>query len=307
MMNASMTLCSPMGVWLETFRLRTLSLAFVSIFTGSGIAYWQGSFKMDVAVLALLTAALLQILSNLANDYGDYKKGADAVNRIGPQRGLQRGLITPLQMRRALYLTIFLALAAGLALVLVSVRTPHDVLVFLMLGVLSIAAAITYTVGSRPYGYRGLGDASVFLFFGWVGVMGSNYLQAGHFDMAVILPATACGLLAAAVLNVNNMRDIDSDRTHGKNTLAVKLGPIRARIYHACILIAALICLMSFLLIEGSTRSAWVFIVAIPPVLWQIRFIVNERAPANMRPMLGKTVAMALFVNVIFIASLMVR
>ncbi len=215
--------------WLESLRPRTLPLAFASIVCGSALAYWQGVFDPAVAGLALLTAGLLQILSNLANDYGDAVKGSDKEDRIGPLRGMQKGIITQAQMKRALIVTVVLICLSGLALVAVACHTPADFFGFLMLGLASIVAAITYTVGTRPYGYMGLGDISVLVFFGWLSVAGSWYLQAHMLAPLVFLPATACGLLATAVLNINNLRDIDSDRENGKNTLAVRLGPVAAR------------------------------------------------------------------------------
>ena len=167
---------------------------------------------------------MLQILSNLANDYGDAVKGSDKPDRIGPLRGMQKGVITPQQMKRALIVTVALICLFGLALLCAAWQSVGDFIGFLALGGLSIVAAITYTVGTRPYGYIGLGDISVLVFFGWLSVLGSWYLQAHNVEAAIFLPATACGLLATAVLNINNLRDIDSDRQNGKNTLAVRLG-----------------------------------------------------------------------------------
>ena len=218
-MNDSPSL-SRTQAWLESLRPRTLPLAFASIVVGSALAWWQGVFDPLVAFLALLTAGLLQILSNLANDYGDAVKGSDKPDRIGPLRGMQKGAITQAQMKRALIITVVLICLSGFALVWVACRTFSDFLGFLLLGLLSIIAAITYTVGTRPYGYMGLGDISVLIFFGWLSVMGTWYLQAHTLIPAIFLPATACGLLATAVLNINNLRDIDSDRVNGKNTHA---------------------------------------------------------------------------------------
>lgn len=165
---------------------------------------------------------------------------------------MQKGVITRAQMKRALIITVVLICLSGLALVTVASKTTSDFIGFLVLGLLAIIAAITYTVGTRPYGYIGLGDISVLVFFGWLSVMGSWYLQAHTVIPALFLPATACGLLATAVLNINNLRDIDSDRENGKNTLAVRLGPVNARRYHACLLIGALVCLALFNLISAQ-------------------------------------------------------
>ncbi|MEX5412554.1 1,4-dihydroxy-2-naphthoate polyprenyltransferase [Atlantibacter hermannii] len=286
--------------WLESLRPRTLPLAFASIVVGSALAWWQGVFDPVVAFLALLTAGLLQILSNLANDYGDAVKGSDKPDRIGPLRGMQKGVITQAQMKRALIITVALICLSGLALVWVACRTFSDFLGFLLLGLLSIIAAITYTVGTRPYGYLGLGDISVLIFFGWLSVMGTWYLQAHTLIPAIFLPATACGLLATAVLNINNLRDIDSDRINGKNTLAVRLGPARARRYHAFLLIGTLVCLALFNLFSLQSPWGWLFILAAPMLVKQAQYVVRERDPLAMRPMLERTVKGALLTNLLF-------
>ncbi|MFB5747016.1 1,4-dihydroxy-2-naphthoate polyprenyltransferase [Cedecea sp. S5-13] len=286
--------------WLESLRPRTLPLAFASIVCGSALAYWQGVFDPAVALLALLTAGLLQILSNLANDYGDAVKGSDKEDRIGPLRGMQKGMITQAQMKRALVITVVLICLSGLSLVALACHTFADFMGFLLLGVLSIVAAITYTVGTRPYGYMGLGDISVLVFFGWISVAGTWYLQAHSLAPLVILPATACGLLATAVLNINNLRDIDSDRENGKSTLAVRLGPVIARRYHAGLLIGSLVCLALFNLIWLKSLWGWLFVLAAPLLLKQAAYVVREQSPVAMRPMLERTVKAALLTNLLF-------
>ncbi|WP_313109513.1 1,4-dihydroxy-2-naphthoate polyprenyltransferase [Atlantibacter sp.] len=286
--------------WLESLRPRTLPLAFASIVVGSALAWWQGVYDPLVAFLALLTAGLLQILSNLANDYGDAVKGSDKPDRIGPMRGMQKGVITQAQMKRALIITVVLICLSGLALVWVACRTFSDFLGFLLLGLLSIIAAITYTVGTRPYGYLGLGDISVLIFFGWLSVMGTWYLQAHTLIPAIFLPATACGLLATAVLNINNLRDIDSDRVNGKNTLAVRLGPMRARRYHAFLLMGTLVCLALFNLFSLQSPWGWLFILAAPMLVRQAQYVMREHEAMAMRPMLERTVKGALLTNLLF-------
>ncbi|MDR3432877.1 MAG: 1,4-dihydroxy-2-naphthoate polyprenyltransferase [Rouxiella aceris] len=301
---SSITCTSPASAWLESLRLRTLPLAFASILMGSAVASLQGSLKPSVALLALLTAGLLQILSNLANDYGDAVKGSDTPERVGPLRGMQKGLITQQQMKRAIKLCIVAAVVAGLALIAVACQKPSDVLVFLVLGLLSIAAAITYTVGTRPYGYMGLGDLSVLIFFGWISVGGTYYLQVGRLDLLVMLPATACGLLAAAVLNINNLRDIETDRQHGKNTLAVRLGPHKARGYHLLLLVAALAALAVFSLLYLDSWKGWLFILAVPMLVSHARKVITAKTPADVRPLLEGMVKAALLTNVLFAVGL---
>lgn len=299
-----MTDISRSQAWLESLRPKTLPLAFAAIIVGTVLAWEQGHFDPWVALLALITAGLLQILSNLANDYGDAVKGSDKPDRIGPLRGMQKGVITPQQMKRALIVTVVLICLFGLALLCAAWQSVGDFIGFLALGGLSIVAAITYTVGTRPYGYIGLGDISVLVFFGWLSVLGSWYLQAHNVEAAIFLPATDCGLLATAVLNINNLRDIDSDRQNGKNTLAVRLGPVNARRYHACLLLGALLCLALFNLLALHSAWGWLFILATPLLVKQARYVLRESDPLAMRPMLEKTVKGALLTNLLFVIGI---
>lgn len=290
--------------WLESLRPKTLPLAFAAIVVGTVLAWWQGYFDPLVAALALITAGLLQILSNLANDYGDAIKGSDKPDRIGPLRGMQKGAISLEQMKHALVVVIVLSCVSGLGLVSAATQTMADFVGFLALGGLSIIAAITYTVGKRPYGYQGLGDISVLTFFGWISVMGSWYLQAHTLIPAIFLPATACGLLATAVLNINNLRDIDSDRENGKHTLVVRLGPVNARRYHAGLLAGALLCFALFNLISLHSLWGWLFLLAAPLLFKQARYVLRERDPRAMPPMLERTVKGALLTNLLFVLGI---
>lgn len=298
-----MTDISRSQAWLESLRPKTLPLAFAAIIVGTVLAWEQGHFDPWVALLALITAGLLQILSNLANDYGDAVKGV--INRIASGRcaDAERGDY-PQQMKRALIVTVVLICLFGLALLCAAWQSVGDFIGFLALGGLSIVAAITYTVGTRPYGYIGLGDISVLVFFGWLSVLGSWYLQAHNVEAAIFLPATACGLLATAVLNINNLRDIDSDRQNGKNTLAVRLGPVNARRYHACLLLGALLCLALFNLLALHSAWGWLFILATPLLVKQARYVLRESDPLAMRPMLEKTVKGALLTNLLFVIGI---
>jgi 1,4-dihydroxy-2-naphthoate octaprenyltransferase len=290
--------------WLESLRPKTLPLAFSAIIVGTALAWWQGHFNPLVALLALVTAGLLQILSNLANDYGDAVKGSDKPDRIGPLRGMQKGAITQEQMKRALIITVALICLSGLALLFTAYESMADFIGFLVLGCVSIIAAITYTVGTRPYGYIGLGDISVLIFFGWLSVMGSWYLQAHTLEALTFLPATACGLLAAAVLNINNLRDITSDRENGKNTLAVRLGPVNARRYHLGLLMGAPLCLALFNLLALHSLWGWLFILTVPLLIKQARFVMSHHDPVDMRPMLERTVKAALLTNLLFVVGI---
>lgn len=293
--------------WIESLRLRTLPLACASVITGSALAWWQGHFSPGIALLALLTTALLQILSNLANDYGDALKGSDTPARLGPLRGMQKGVISPQQMRIALMITLILTLFSGISLIIRACQSLNDILGFIALGAIAIVAAIAYTVGKKPYGYLGLGDASVLIFFGWLGVTGSYYLQAHNLPAMLFLPATACGLMAVAVLNVNNMRDIESDRQSGKYTLAVRLGAINARRYHSLLLAGSLLCCALFALLTSLNSAGWLFLLTAPLLIKQLRYIVQETSAVAMRPMLEKTVKSALLLNLLFSLGLVLN
>lgn len=290
--------------WLESLRPKTLPLGVIAIITGSALAYWTGHFKFPVALLALITTGILQILSNLANDYGDAVKGTDTDARLGPLRGMQKGVITAAQMKKALILTVTLACLSGLALIIVACEKPEDIIGFLGLGVAAIIAAITYTVGKKPYGYLGLGDISVLIFFGWLSVIGTYYLQAGFFSPLTILPATACGLLSVAVLNINNMRDIENDILTGKNTLAVRLGPLKSRYYHATVITVAFLCLVLFTLLYLHGWYSWLFLLSAPVLFMHIRRVLGDMTTTGMRPLLEQMVKAALLVNILFSAGL---
>ena len=297
---SSSTSISRKQAWLESLRPKTLPLGVIAIITGSALTYLTGNFKWPVALLAIITAGLLQILSNLANDYGDAVKGSDTAERIGPLRGMQKGVISQADMKKALKINIIAACISGLLLVVVACEKPEDAIGFLVLGLIAIVAAITYTVGKKPYGYLGLGDISVLIFFGWLSVMGTYYLQANTLNMITFLPATACGLLSVAVLNINNMRDIENDVKAGKNTLAVRLGPSGARIYHAIIIIVAILCLAFFNLLYLRGWTGWLFLLAVPMLMNHVRRVLSDPTPEGMRPMLENMVKAALFTNVLF-------
>ncbi|MEQ5186308.1 1,4-dihydroxy-2-naphthoate polyprenyltransferase [Providencia alcalifaciens] len=286
--------------WLESLRPKTLPLGVIAIVTGSALTYFTGNFKWPVALLSIITAGLLQILSNLANDYGDAIKGSDTAERIGPLRGMQKGVITKEDMKKALKLNIFAACLSGLLLIIVACEKPEDAIGFLGLGLVAIVAAITYTVGKKPYGYLGLGDISVLIFFGWLSVIGTFYLQANSFNIITVLPATACGLLSVAVLNINNMRDIENDIKAGKNTLAVRLGPQGARMYHAIIIIVSILCLVFFNLLYLTGWAGWLFLLAVPMLMNHVRKVLSDPTPEGMRPMLENMVKIALVTNVLF-------
>lgn len=260
---------SNLQAWLSAFRLRTLPLALASIFLGSWLAAAKGSFRWEILVLCALTTVLLQILSNLANDYGDSVHGADLVKeRKGPVRAVQSGKISLAEMKRGIIICGALAFITGLTLLYTAFGGLQQAFwVFLMLGLAAITAAVTYTAGAKPYGYAGLGDISVLFFFGWVGVLGTYYLHTLQFEGLVLLPATACGLLAVAVLNINNIRDIESDMKAGKRSVAVRLGVDRAVLYHWLLLVGAAGCAMLYAILLNKGFLPMLFLGAIPAMI----------------------------------------
>jgi 1,4-dihydroxy-2-naphthoate octaprenyltransferase len=254
--------------WIQAARLRTLPLSISGILVGSAYAYYQHKFEWIIFVLALLTTLSFQILSNFANDYGDGIKGTDA-NRIGEKRLVASGEITSAQMKKAIIINGIIAFVLAVALIYFAFGQENFVysLTFLVLGIASIAAAIKYTVGNNAYGYSGFGDVFVFIFFGLVSVVGSNFLFAHFIDWKLFLPATAIGLLSVAVLNLNNMRDIENDKIAGKNTLVVKMGLENAKKYHYSLFFISLIVLLVFAKLTPITN--------LPILIINVFFIIH--------------------------------
>ncbi|NVJ45925.1 MAG: 1,4-dihydroxy-2-naphthoate polyprenyltransferase [Cytophagia bacterium] len=262
-----------MKKWLEAFRLRTLPLALASIGMGAFLAASSGNFDWSIFGLCITTTIFLQVLSNLANDYGDSIHGADSIERTGPQRSVQSGAITKKAMLTAIIICSILALASGVGLILQAFGGFGDVFwYFLGLGALSILAAITYTAGKKPYGYAGLGDLSVMIFFGFVAVMGSAYLYEQTINWLYVLPSISVGLFSMAVLNVNNIRDIDSDRKAGKKSVPVRVGRKMAVVYHWIMLSFGVLASLVFTILHFEGVQQLLFLLVCP------LFFVNARA-----------------------------
>ncbi len=282
-------------VWLSAFRLKTLPLAFSCIIMGSVLAFKTGSFNLPVFLLALFTTLSLQVLSNLANDYGDAVKGTDNENRIGPPRAVQSGLISKENMKKGVVVFAIISLVSGLALLYISFEVINiNFIGFVFLGLLSIAAAIKYTVGKNAFGYMSLGDLFVFLFFGWLGVIGVYYLYTHSFNIYALLPATCVGLFSAGVLNLNNLRDIDNDKMSNKITIAVRFGNVNARIYHLILLVVAWLCQIVFVSIKGESAWEWLFILSFPIFLLNAKKVMNHKEAKELNPSL-KQLALATF------------
>ena len=258
--------------WVKAARLRTLPLSLSGIIVGTCIAASRGFFDTSIFVLALLTTIGFQVLSNFANDYGDGVKGTDNEDRVGPERAIQSGEITPAQMKTAMKVTVVATVIVALVLIYLSFGKSHPfyALLFVILGVASIVAAIKYTVGVRAYGYRGLGDVFVFLFFGLLSVCGSYFLYAKTIDYTVFLPAFSVGLLSAGVLNLNNMRDMESDKKAGKITLVVRIGEEFARYYHYYLIGASFIFALLYTSLRFVSPYQFLFLLAYVPLFGHV-------------------------------------
>lgn len=279
--------------WLSAMRLRTLPLSISGIIIASCLAKYNNVFNVNIFVLAMLTTLSYQILSNLANDYGDGVKGTDNKDRIGPKRALQSGAITKAEMFKAIKINILISIVLTVGLIYYSFGSDHFFLVvfFYGLAVLALIAAIKYTVGNSAYGYRGQGDIYVFLFFGLVSVIGCYVLYAKQINQVVILPAISIGLLSTAVLNLNNMRDIISDKKANKITLAVKLGKENAKKYHYFLVIGAMCCAVLFaILYYTSSPYSLLFLIAFIPLSLHLYKVNKVSDPKHFDPELKKLV-----------------
>ena len=273
---------------------------------GGFLAYQAGAFRWDIFSLCLLTTIFLQILSNLSNDYGDAVHGVDSVGRKGPARAVQSGVIQPRQMRIAIVLFGIASLVTGIVLLFISFGFNWKAfLFFFALGLLSIAAAITYTIGRRPYGYVGLGDLSVLIFFGFVGVMGSYYLFTKEITWYEVLPALTMGLLSIAVLNINNIRDIKSDKLAGKYSLPVRLGRRKAVFYHWILLGLAILFAFLYTVTKFHSPVQFIFLIALPLFL-KNAMAVSRKPPELLDPYLKQMALSTLLFVLLFGIGLVV-
>lgn len=286
--------------WLQAFRLRTLPLALSCIGMGSFLAAADGFFSWSIFSLAALTTIFLQVLSNLANDYGDAVSGIDSDERRGPRRAVQSGAIPKQQMKMAILVFVMLSLASGISLLLVSFGLNWLALLFFFgLGLLSIAAAIAYTVGRKPYGYIGLGDISVLIFFGIVGVMGSYYLFAQEVRLVILLPALSCGLFSIGVLNINNIRDIESDQKAGKFSIPVRIGKKNAARYHIVLTFFGIACAVMFVAL--NFKNVWqLLFLAAAPLFTSIAIAVTNKPSEQLDPYLKRMAISTLLFVLLF-------
>lgn len=301
-----------MKYWIESMRLRTLPLALANTITGSALAYSAGGFRWPVFVLAATTTLLLQILSNMANDYGDFKNGKDTEERIGPRRMVQSGKISPHAMMRGIVVVVLLTIASGALLIIegfkgIDLETAGvGIMAFALLGLTAIFAAIKYTVGKNPYGYKAMGDVFVFIFFGLIGVLGTYFLHTGNLHWSLLLPAAAIGFLSVGVLNLNNLRDYESDKKTGKRTLVVVLGLPRARIYHTVLLMGAFLLVSLYTLIEYNSPFQWLFWASFPLVFRNMRVAQTFSEHLQLFPELKRLSMASLLFALLFAAGLII-
>lgn len=291
--------------WVQAARLRTLPLSLSGILVGTAMATMQGLFKLDIFLFALLTTVGFQVTSNFANDYGDGIKGTDSEDRVGPARALQSGALTKSELKRGIVLSVIISMVLAIVLIYIAFGTDNlpFVLLFFLLGGLSIWAALKYTMGSSPYGYRGLGDLFVFLFFGLLGVLGSMFLYTKELDWVSALPAMGIGLLCVGVLNLNNLRDIVSDKKHGKITLVVKMGFKNGKRYHFLLILMAF---LAFIFYIGQENFSWqqsFFMLAFLPLFMHLKKVMKTEEPKELDNELKKVALSTFMLAALFFTS----
>ena len=284
-----MSIFSSIAIWIRVARLRTLPLSLSGIVVGSSAAYAISAFDLTIFLLAIFTTISFQVLSNLANDYGDGVKGTDNNDRVGPQRGIQSGQIKPHILRIVIWINSFVSMLLTLLLVFVAFGSNvQSTLFFIVLGALAIASAVFYTVGSKAYGYKGFGDVFVFVFFGLVSVIGSNYLFVKTIDFLLFLPATAIGMFSVGVLHLNNMRDVSNDTNFGKNTLAVRLGVRKSNAYHVFLILTPIILTLIYAYLSSSPYCYLIVLFLGIPLFSHLKRILNRHSEKDLDSELKK-------------------
>lgn len=291
--------------WISAARLRTLPLSLSGIIIGTALGSMYGQFRWDIFVFALLTTVAFQITSNFANDYGDGVKGTDNENRVGPMRALQSGQLTRQELKSGIVISIVICVFLTVALLYLSFGTKNLLftLIFGALGILSIWAAIKYTVGKSAYGYKGLGDLFVFLFFGLLAVMGSMFLYTKTLYTMAIFPAVAIGLMSTGVLNLNNLRDYESDKTSNKNTLIVKMGIKNGKIYHVFLIIISFISMLAFTFMHYQNWKNAIHLVAFVPIFIHLNKMWKIRNTVLLDPELKKLALSTFLLSILFYFS----
>lgn len=295
--------------WIGALRLRTLPLSLSGIIVGSAMAYYYGGWNFQIFILAISTTVLFQILSNLANDLGDSQKGTDNDQRVGPTRAIQSGDISQRSMKNAVVLVTLLSFASACVLIYISSALISDSLIWIYLGLtgVSIFAAILYTVGKSAYGYYGLGDLMVFLFFGCLSVLGVFILYGMRFEALTLMPAFTIGFWSVAVLNLNNMRDIVNDAASSKRTVVVQLGSARAKYYHLILILSGLSIWTTLNGVYVYLNNNWIFLIAVFPTLFlypHLKRVIEINDPSMYDPELKKVALITFSSSILFATSL---
>ncbi len=290
------------GAWVNAARLRTLPLSVSGVVVGTALANYHEKNDTLIFILALMTTIAFQVTSNFANDYGDGVKGTDNEDRIGPKRALQSGLLTRKELKHGIYVSIGISLVFVMAVLYFSfgVENIEYFALFLVLGFLSIWAAVKYTVGESAYGYKGLGDIFVFVFFGLLAVLGSMFLYTKSFTGYAMLPAITIGALSTGVLNLNNLRDYESDKKAHKNTLIVKMGFENGKNYHYTLLLTGFISMLVFVMFNFGSWYHFLPLAAFVLVFVHIRKVKNTENPALLDPELKKLALSTFLVAILF-------
>lgn len=291
-----------MNRWIEAARPRTLPLALANILLGNFLAFSKGNFSFITGILTILTTLFLQILSNFANDYGDSKKGTDNLDRKVAMRTVQTGKISLNEMKKGIYFLITISFFTGIGLIYFSLKQAslNEILIFFSLGIFAILSSIGYTMGKKPYGYLGLGDLFVFLFFGLIGTMGSYYLQTLDFNFWILMPASSVGFLSIAVLNLNNLRDLENDKKNGKISMVVRMGFNKGIVYQKILILFGCIGFLIYNLFFNNLYSYLLLALGILPLLKLFFEINNKMKPEELDPYLKQTALSTLWMVIVF-------
>lgn len=284
--------------------MRTLPLSVSGIIVGCGMAFADNSFNWLLFALLMATTILLQVLGNFANDLGDFQHGTDNENRIGPKRTLQGGGLTVGEMKRGIVLMIVLSLVVGMTMLCVSFGISTGFWIFVVIGLAAIVAAIRYTMGRNPFGYRGLGDLMVLIFFGFATVTGSYFIMTHHISVNSILMGTAIGFMSVGVLNVNNLRDSASDKESGKMTIVVKLGTRFGQIYHFVLCLSAIALIAATLVTKQRVACLlWVLLPIVLLIMHGLR-VLRATDVKTLDPELKKLSLTTLLMSVLYVAAI---
>ena len=294
--------------WINAARLRALPLALSGIIMGCGLAWFLDVIQWLVSLLAIITATLIQVFSNFANDYGDSQHGTDNCFRLGPTRMIQSGEISKKEMITGMFIVGVLCFLFGTGLVYLGTwhHSKFAFFSFIGFGVLSLLAAYFYTAGKKPYGYIGLGDLFVFIFFGPLPVAGVFYLNTNFLPYSIFLPAISIGFFSVGVLNINNMRDIENDRNSGKITIAVRLGRKKSRIYHIFLILGGWIAALIYVANQHTSLWQWLFILVLPLFINDLVKIKKIKNDKELDPFLKRLALSTLAFTLLFCAGLII-